>query len=255
MNLVIKKDYGEASRWAAEYIAGMVNECPSCVLGLPTGSSPLGIYRELVFMHKAGKVSFKDAVTYNMDEYLGLDAGHEQSYHRFMWENFFSQIDIRRENVHILDGTASDPRAECEAYEKSLRAAGVRLFLGGVGQNGHVAFNEPGSPPDSVTRVINLSADTRSANARFFGGDPDRVPAQALTVGLGTIMSAAELLIIVSGGGKARALRAAVEGGINHLWPVSFLQTHSRAVIVCDEAATEELTVGTVRHFKGLETG
>jgi glucosamine-6-phosphate deaminase len=256
MRLVIKKEYAETVRWVADYIVERINRFTGpgpFRLGLPTGSSPLGVYRELVSMYKAGKVSFADVVTYNMDEYLGLPADHPQSYHRFMWDNFFSHVDIQKENVHILDGMAGDPDAECEAYEKSVSAGGVHLFLGGVGRNGHIAFNEPGSSPSSKTRVITLSADTRIANARFFDDDPDRVPEKALSVGVGTVLSAEEVLVIITGYGKARALQAAVEGGICQMWPVSFLQTHPRGIIACDEEAVEELKVGTVRQFRGIE--
>jgi glucosamine-6-phosphate deaminase len=256
MRLVIKKDYDEAARWAADYIVEKINRFTGpgpFRLGLPTGSSPLGVYRELVSMYKAGKVSFADVVTYNMDEYLGLPADHPQSYHRFMWDNFFSHVDIEKKNVHILDGMAEDPDAECEAYEADALAGGFQLFLGGVGQNGHLAFNEPGSSPCSKTRVITLTADTRIANARFFEGNPDKVPEKALSVGMGTVLSAEEVLIIITGRNKAQALKAAVEGGICQMWPVSFLQTHPRGIIVCDEEAIEELTVGTVRRFRGIE--
>jgi glucosamine-6-phosphate deaminase len=256
MRLVIKKSYAEAARWTADFIVEKINRYAGpgpFRLGLPTGSSPLGVYRELVAMYKAGKVSFADVVTYNMDEYLGLPADHPQSYHRFMWDNFFSHIDIQKKNVHILNGMAGDPDAECEAYEKEASAGGFHLFLGGVGQNGHIAFNEPGSSPHSKTRVITLTADTRIANARFFEGDADKVPEKALSVGLGTVLNAEEVLIIVTGRGKANALKAAVEGGICQMWPVSFLQTHPRGIIVCDEDAAEELKLGTVKHFRGIE--
>jgi glucosamine-6-phosphate deaminase len=256
MRLVIKKDYEQAARWAADYIVEKINRYTgsgSFRLGLPTGSSPLGVYRELVSMHRAGKVSFTNVVTYNMDEYLGLPEDHPQSYHRFMWDNFFSHVDIQKENVHILDGMACDPEAECEAYEKDASGGGFQLFLGGVGRNGHIAFNEPGSSPHSRTRVVTLTADTRAANARFFDDDINKVPEKAMSVGMGTILGAEEVLIIVTGGGKAHALKAAVEGGVCQMWPVSFLQTHPRGIIVCDEEATEELKVGTVRHFRGIE--
>jgi glucosamine-6-phosphate deaminase len=266
MRLIIRENYGKAAGWAAAYIAekirarGPLSECDprdsdraGFRLGLPTGSSPLGVYRELIAMHKAGKLSFEEVISYNMDEYLGLPPDHPQSYHRFMWDNFFSHIDINMENVHILDGMAKDPEAECEAYEKNATAAGFDLFLGGVGQNGHLAFNEPGSSLSSKTRLVRLTQDTIIANARFFGGRADKVPTQALTVGIGTVMMAKEVLIIVTGYNKARALKAAVEGGISQIWPISFLQLHPSAIIVCDEEATEELKVGTVRHFKGIE--
>jgi glucosamine-6-phosphate deaminase len=256
MRLVIQKDYDKAARWAADYIVEKINGYTGSGpfrLGLPTGSSPLGVYRELVSLYGAGKVSFADVVTYNMDEYLGLPADHPQSYHRFMWDHFFSLVNIQKKNVHILDGMAENPDAECEAYEKDVLAGGIHLFLGGVGRNGHIAFNEPGSPPCSKTRVITLAADTRVANARFFEGDIDKVPKKALSVGIGTVLSAEEVLIIITGRSKAGALKAAVEGGICQMWPISFLQTHPRGIIICDEEAAEELTLATVRHFRGIE--
>ncbi|MDR3145739.1 MAG: glucosamine-6-phosphate deaminase [Treponema sp.] len=269
MRLIIHRDYDSASRWAAGYIADRINGlnpagggAPAAgpsgkrpfVLGLPTGSSPLGVYRELIALRQAGKLSFARVVTFNMDEYVGLDEEHPQSYHRFMWDNFFSHIDIDRKNVHILNGMAADLPGECGAYEEAIAACGgIDLFLGGMGADGHIAFNEPGSSLHSRTRIKTLTMDTKIANARFFGGNPDRVPSTALTVGVGTVMDAREVLILVSGYGKARALQAAVEGGVNHMWTLSCLQMHPRAVIVCDEAATDELKVGTVRYFKDIE--
>jgi glucosamine-6-phosphate deaminase len=259
MRLVIHKDYEEASLWAARYIAERINafapkpEKPF-VLGLPTGGSPLGIYRELIGLRKDGKVSFAQVVTFNMDEYAGIGADHPQSYHRFMWDNFFNHVDIDRKNVHILDGMALNPEEECRAYEASIAFyGGIELFLGGMGADGHIAFNEPGSSLHSRTRVKTLTRDTRLANARFFGGDPEQVPSTALTVGVGTVMDAREVLILVSGHNKARALQAAVEGGVNHMWTISCLQMHPRAIIVCDEDATDELKVSTVRYFKEIE--
>jgi glucosamine-6-phosphate deaminase len=259
MRLIIHKDYAGASRWAAQYIAGRIRDyAPGpgrpFVLGLPTGSSPLGIYRDLIELHRAGALSFAQVATFNMDEYVGLGEDHPQSYHRFMWDNFFSHIDIDRKNVHILDGMAADLAAECRAYEDRIAAAGgIELFLGGMGADGHIAFNEPGSSLHSRTRIKTLTEDTRIANARFFEGDLSRVPATALTVGVGTIMDAREVLILVSGHAKARALQAAVEGGVNHMWTLSCLQMHPRGIIVCDEDATVELKVGTVKYFKDIE--
>jgi glucosamine-6-phosphate deaminase len=255
MRLVIKKNYDEASCWAASYIAGKINSGKKTFrLGLPTGSTPLGIYKELITMYQAGTISFKEVITYNMDEYLGLPANHPQSYYRFMWDNFFSHVNIQKENIHMLDGMAKDPEAECEAYEQSAVSGGINLFLGGMGRNGHLAFNEPGSSPNSKTRVLQLSEDTRIANARFFGGDMHKVPAKALSVGIGTVMSAGEVLITATGANKARALKAVIENGISQMWPVSFLQMHPNAIIVCDEEATQELKVETVRHFMETET-
>jgi len=276
MRLVIHPDYERVSRWTAHYIADKIiaasHDGKPFVLGLPTGSSSLGIYRELIALYRGGAVretgaggetgpisktgilSFAGVTTFNMDEYAGLPEDHEQSYHRFMWDNFFSHIDIDKNNVHILNGMAKDPAEECDAYEAAITACGgIDLFLGGAGADGHIAFNEPGSSLASRTRVKTLTTDTRIANARFFGGDPEKVPRTALTVGVGTIMDAREVVIVVSGHNKAQALRQAVEGGVSQMCPLSCLQMHRRAIIVCDEAATDELKEGTVRYFKGME--
>ncbi|MEJ5183863.1 MAG: glucosamine-6-phosphate deaminase [Rectinemataceae bacterium] len=256
MRVIIQPDYDRVALWAAHHVARRINAAAEgrLVLGLPTGSTPLGMYRELIRMHRQGLVSFRNVVTFNMDEYVGLPHEHPQSYHRFMWDNFFSEIDIRPENVHIPDGMASDLQAECDRYEAAIAAAGgIDLFVGGVGADGHIAFNEPGSSLTSRTRLKTLTRSTRIANARFFGGDPEQVPSLALTVGIGTIMSAREVMILVSGLEKARALRHAVEMGVNHMWTLSCLQLHPKAIIVCDEDATNELRVGTVRYFKEIE--
>ena len=260
MRLIIRPDYAAVSTWAANYVARRINEHErkesgrAFVLGLPTGSSPIGMYQRLIELYQAGKVSFRNVVTFNMDEYVGLPEDHPQSYHSFMWSNFFSHIDIQRENVHILDGNAGDLEAECAAYEEAIAAAGgIDLFVGGVGADGHIAFNEPGSSLSSRTRVKTLTRDTKLMNARFFGGNPDAVPSTALTVGVATITSAREVLILVSGLSKARALHNAIEEGVNHLWTVSCLQLHPHAVVVCDEESTMELKVGTVRYFREIE--
>jgi glucosamine-6-phosphate deaminase len=214
----------------------------------------LGVYRELINMYRGGKISFRDVVTFNMDEYVGLGADHPQSYARFMKDNFFSSTDIIPENTHIPNGMAPDLDGECRAYEEAIKAyGGIELFLGGMGSDGHIAFNEPGSSLGSRTRIKTLTQDTRLANSRFFGGDIQKVPGTALTVGVGTIMDAREALIIVSGRRKARALRAAVEGGVSHWCPLSCLQMHPKAIIVCDREAVEELKAGTVRYFNDIE--
>jgi glucosamine-6-phosphate deaminase len=260
MRLIIRPDYAAVSAWAANYIARRINEkaeeAPGkkFVLGLPTGSSPLGTYERLAVLSKAGKVSFKNVATFNMDEYVGIPESHPQSYHSFMWQNFFSKIDIERESVNILDGNAPDLEAECARYEAKIKAlGGIDLFMGGVGEDGHIAFNEPGSSLSSRTRVKTLTMDTKKVNSRFFGGDVDKVPSTALTVGVGTITDAREVLILVSGMNKARALHHAIEEGVNHLWTVSCLQLHAKAVLVCDEDSTMELKVGTVRYFNEIE--
>ena len=259
MRLIIQPDYMGISQWAADYVvqkiqAAQPTAAKPFVLGLPTGSSPLGMYRALVAAHQAGRVSFEHVVTFNMDEYVGIPQDHPESYHSFMWKNFFSHIDIKKENVHILNGNASDLEAECAAYEAAIRAAGgIDLFLGGIGPDGHIAFNEPGSSLASRTRMKTLTTDTIIANSRFFDGDVNKVPKTALTVGVGTVMDAREVLILVNGHGKARALQQAVEGSVNQMWTITALQLHPKGIIVCDEAACIELKVGTYNYFKDIE--
>ena len=259
MRLIIEPDYAHISRWAANYIAHKINtfgptaEKPF-VLGLPTGSTPLGTYKELIALNKAGKVSFANVVTFNMDEYCGIPQNHPQSYYTFMWTNFFNHVDIKPENVNILNGNAADPAAECAAYEAKIQAlGGIQLFMGGIGPDGHIAFNEPASSLTSRTRMKTLTLDTIIANSRFFDNDINQVPKTALTVGVGTIMDAKEVLILVNGHGKARALRHGVEEGVNHMWTISALQQHPHGIIVCDEDATAELKVGTYKYFKDIE--
>jgi glucosamine-6-phosphate deaminase len=259
MRLIIRPDYAEVSSWAAHHVARRILDfAPTAdrpfVLGLPTGSTPLGLYKELIRLHKTGKLSFKNVVTFNMDEYVGLPRDHAQSYHTFMWSNLFSHLDIPKSNVHILNGNASDLEAECASYENQMRAlGGIELFVGGIGPDGHIAFNEPGSSLASRTRIKTLTLDTKVANSRFFDGDIDQVPATALTVGVGTLLDAKEVVILVSGHSKARALHHAIEEGVNHMWTVSCLQLHPKALIVADEDSTDELRVGTVKYFKDIE--
>ena len=260
MRLIIEPDYEKVSAWAAAYVASRINAAkPTAqkpfVLGCPTGSSPLGMYRKLIELNKAGKVSFQNVVTFNMDEYVGLPEDHPESYHSFMWNNFFSHIDINPENVNILNGNAQDLEQECAQYEQRIKAAGgIDLFMGGVGPDGHIAFNEPGSSLTSLTRMKTLTQDTIIANSRFFDNDINKVPKTALTVGVGTVMAAREVMIIVNGYKKARALQQAVEGGVSHMCTLSALQMHRKAIIVCDEDATMELKVGTYRYFKDIES-
>ena len=259
MRIIIQPDYGKLSQWTANYIVGKIKTfSPTAnqpfVLGLPTGSSPLGTYRELVRLCKEGKVSFKHVVTFNMDEYVAIPKDHPESYHSFMWNNLFHHIDIPAENVNILNGNAPDLEAECRRYEAKIKAHGqIHLFLGGIGPDGHIAFNEPGSSLASRTRVKTLTKDTIIANSRFFDNDLAKVPKTALTVGVGTVLDSQEVLIIVNGHNKARALYHAVEGSINHLWTISALQMHPKGIIVCDEEATAELKVGTYKYFKDIE--
>ncbi len=259
MRIIIKKDEQEVGSWVADHVIMRIQESKPTtdnpfVLGLPTGSTPIPAYEELIHRHKAGKISFKDVVTFNMDEYVGLAEDHPESYHYFMYKYLFDHIDIPRENINILDGNAPDLEKECEEYEKKIaRYGGIDLFLGGIGPDGHIAFNEPGSSLTSRTRIKTLSYDTILANSRFFDDDISKVPTMALTVGVGTVMDAKEVLIIITGYNKARALKEVVDGGVSHMWTVSMLQLHRKAIIVCDETATMELQVRTVKYFKDIE--
>lgn len=259
MRVIIEQDKAAMSKWAANHIIERIRafaptEERPFVLGLPTGGTPLGTYAELIRRHKAGDVSFRHVITFNMDEYIGLPKEHEQSYYSFMWTNFFSHIDILPENAHILNGNAEDIEAECERYEAKIKeVGGIDLFMGGIGPDGHIAFNEPGSSLTSRTRVKSLTTDTIIANSRFFDNDLNKVPKTAVTVGVGTVMDAREVMILANGHNKARAIREAVEGPVSQRWTITCLQLHPHGIIVCDEEACDELTVGTYRYFKDIE--
>ena len=260
MRIVIKKDPQEVGTWVANYVVNKINAAhPTSekpfVLGLSTGSSPLSTYRELIRLYRENKLSFRNIITFNMDEYVELPEDHPESYHYFMYNNLFNHIDIPPENINFLDGNAPDLEKNCQEYEQKIKnVGGVDLFLGGIGADGHIAFNEPGSSLSSRTRIKTLSYDTILANSWFFNNDISKVPTTALTVGVGTVMDAREVLIIITGFLKARALRQAVEGGISHMWTVSMLQMHRHAIIVCDDPATMELQVETVKYFKDIES-
>ncbi|WP_111709785.1 glucosamine-6-phosphate deaminase [Lutibacter citreus] len=260
MRLIIQPDYDKLSLWAAKYVAECINnnkptaEKPF-VLGLPTGSSPIGMYKALIELNKRGEVTFENVITFNMDEYVGLPKGHPQSYYTFMWENFFNHVDIKPENTNILDGLTEDPKVECEQFEEKIMACGgIDLFVGGIGPDGHIAFNEPGSSLSSRTRLKTLTKDTILANSRFFDNDVNKVPKTALTVGVGTVLDSKEVMILVNGANKSQALYQAIEGGVTHMWTVSALQMHEKGIIVCDDAATHDLKVGTYRYFKDIES-
>lgn len=259
MRLIIENDDKKGSVWAARYIVSRIKAKAAVtdrpfVLGLPTGSTPIGTYQELIRMHKAGEISFRNVITFNMDEYVGLPESHPESYHSFMARNFFDHVDVPKENINILNGNAPDLAAECASYEERIAAAGgIDLFMGGVGEDGHLAFNEPFSSLVSRTRVKTLTYDTRVVNSRFFDNDIDKVPALALTVGVGTVMSSKEVLVLAFGHKKARALQQAVEGAYSQTCTLSALQAHQHGIIVCDELAAGELKVNTYRYFKDIE--
>uniref|UniRef100_A0A0H5FUH8 Glucosamine-6-phosphate isomerase n=1 Tax=Leucosporidium scottii TaxID=5278 RepID=A0A0H5FUH8_9BASI len=253
MRLSIRDSPEQVGLYVGDYLAKRINEFepsaekPHFVLGLPTGSSPLPTYHRLVELVQKGDLSFKD-------EYVGLPRDHPESYHTFMYTNFFSKIDIVPDNTHILDGEAEDLLHECVEYERKIKSVGgIDIFLGGMGEDGHLAFNEPGSSLVSRTRIKTLAYDTILANARFFNNDLSAVPRMALTVGIATVMDAREVILVVTGQKKAMALSQCIENGINHFWTASALQSHPWSLLVCDEDATLELRVKTVRYFKSIE--
>lgn len=259
MRLIIEQTNAQAGKWAANYIAKRivahqaVSDKPF-VLGLPTGSTPLSTYKELIRLNKEGVVSFKNVVTFNMDEYAGLPEEHPESYHSFMKNNFFSHIDIDPANINILNGNAADLDKECADYEARIEAAGgIDLFLGGVGENGHIAFNEPFSSPNGKTHVQKLTTNTREVNSRFFDNDINKVPTHALTVGVATVLGSREVIILALGPKKAAAVKQCVEGALSQACPITALQTHTAGILVCDEPAIEELKVSTYRYFMDVE--
>ncbi len=257
MRLLITKH--NIGKWAAHYVANKINnfnpsEDNPFVLGLPTGSTPLDMYRELIVLNKAGKVSFKHVVTFNMDEYVGLAEDHPESYHYYMHHHFFDHIDIKKENIHILDGNAKDLDGECEKYEAAIaKVGGIHLQLGGVGEDGHLAFNEPGSSLASKTRSKDLNLSTIIANSRFFDGDIEKTPKLALTIGIDTVMQAKEVVIMVKGLAKAPAVYQAIEGAVSSMCPITALQYHRKALIVCDEPAAYDLRLKTIKYFENMQ--
>lgn len=260
MRVIIEPNSELVAQWAAAYIIKCIKDHQATeqrpfVLGLPTGSTPLGTYKVLIERCKAGDISFANVITFNMDEYVGLPESHPESYHSFMWNNFFNHVDIKPENVNILNGNASDLEQECADYEARIKAAGgIDLFMGGIGPDGHIAFNEPFSSLTSRTRVKSLTKDTIIANSRFFDNDVNNVPKTALTVGVGTVMDSRRVMILATGHNKARALAAAIESGYSHVCTVSALQVHPAGIIVCDDDAVGELKVDTYRYFKDIES-
>ena len=259
MIFIINFDYDKCSRWAAYYVDYKIKvsrptqEKPF-VMAIPAGSSPVGMFKRLIELFKKGKVSFQHVVFFNLNEYVGLSAENQHSFSHFLWDNFFQHIDIKKQNIHLLNGETKDFAKECTAYEKLIRSyGGIDLLIAGVGEDGHIAFNEPGSSLASRTRLKALNRNTLRANARFFDNDVNLVPKTVVTVGIATIMDAREVMVIASGDKKAEALQCAVEGSVNHMCPVSILQMHQHAIIVCDEEATCKLKADTVRYFNDNE--
>ncbi|MEM1558606.1 MAG: glucosamine-6-phosphate deaminase [Thermoproteota archaeon] len=241
MRVIITKDYDEMSTRAARIIAEQVRRKPNSVLGLATGSTPLGTYRELIRMHREEGLDFSKVITFNLDEYYGLSPDQPQSYHYFMFENFFKHVNINPKNIHIPDGLAKDVKAFCEEYEKEIKkAGGIDLQLLGIGRNGHIAFNEPGSSLMGRTTLVALAEETIRDNTRFFKNE-EEVPRLAISMGCGTIMEARRILLLASGENKAGAIAATLEGPVTSQITASILQMHPDAIVIVDEAAASKL--------------
>ncbi len=242
MLLVVKENYDEMSKEGARIVAELIRRKPNCVVGFATGSTPLGLYRELIRLHREEGLDFSKITTFNLDEYVGLPPEHPQSYHYFMWENLFKHINVDPRFVHIPHGMADDIDAFCDWYEEQIEAAGgIDMQILGIGANGHIAFNEPSSSLGSRTRIKTLSEKTRQDNARFFS-TMEEVPKYAITMGVGTIMEARRLLLLASGAGKADAIARTVEGPITAMVPASIVQLHAHATVLVDREAASKLT-------------
>lgn len=242
-------DYVTLSDRAAEIVTAQIQKKPDSVIGFATGSTPLGLYERLIRNHRERGLDFSKVTTFNLDEYVGLPPGHDQSYHYFMWENLFNHINVTPDKVYIPDGTVEDVSYHCEWYEEQIdNAGGIDLQILGIGANGHMAFNEPGSSLGSRTRIKTLTRETVEDNARFFD-EASEVPRQAITMGIGTIMEAKQLLLLASGSGKASAIKKTLEGHITAMVPSTIVQLHRYAQILIDEDAAEELDF---RHHGGI---
>lgn len=241
MEVCIYRAYEEMSRAAAHEVADVLNAKPNAVLGMATGSTPLGVYLELVKMHQRGEIDFSHVTTFNLDEYVGLPITHAQSYHHFMHENFFRHVNIPPQNIHIPSGTTTNYRAFCDWYEKRIvECGGIDIQILGIGSDGHIAFNEPTSSLSSRTRLKTLAKQTIDDNARFFER-PEDVPIYAITMGVGTIIDARRIVLLANGANKAEAVAAAVEGPVTSMITASALQLHPSAKMFLDEKAAGKL--------------
>jgi glucosamine-6-phosphate deaminase len=238
LKLITTSIYEELSQQAAEQIVSRIKSNPALNLGLATGSTPTGLYQELIRDHKQNKTSYKEINTFNLDEYIGISKKDRNSYHYFMCEHLFEHIDIPLEQTHIPDGTAKDLDEECKRYEQFINEhGGIDLQILGIGQNGHIGFNEPGTPFESRTHIIDLAESTRKANSRFFDSLED-VPKQAITMGIASIMDSKEIFLLVSGASKAEALATLMNGNVSEDFPASALKNHGNVTIFADRDAT-----------------
>ena len=251
MQIVILKDATEVARYGADLFVAQLKKQPASTLGLATGSTPVALYQNLIEKNQQGDISFSQVTSFNLDEYLGLDGSHPQSYRFFMNEQLFDYIDIAKERTHVPPGDAQDPIAACQEYEaRILAAGGIDIQLLGIGRNGHIGFNEPSSGLTSRTRVKTLTKATIDDNARFFSED-EYQPHLSITMGIGTILDAKKVVLLATGENKAAAIKATVEGPLTASCPASALQMHRDAVIVIDEAAASELA--DVDFYKHIE--
>ena len=241
MEIIIQERYEGVSQEAAQRIARLLEVKPTAVLGLATGSTPLGLYQELIRLHQEEGLDFSQVTTFNLDEYIGIAVDHPQSYHTFMHENLFNHINVPLENIHLPDGTSSNFEDSCAAYESRIKSAGgIDLQVLGIGSDGHIAFNEPGSSLASRTRIKTLARQTIEDNARFFDSIDD-VPVFAVTMGVGTILDARQIILLANGSNKASAVAAAIEGPVSSMCTASALQTHPHATFFLDEEAASKL--------------
>ena len=241
--VIVKKDYNEMSLEAAILVANEVKKNPNCVLGLATGSTPLALYSELIKMYKRGEIDFSKVVTFNLDEYVGLPPENPQSYHSYMRRNFFDHVNIKPENIHIPNGIVKNPIEQCNEYERKIKeVGGIDLQVLGIGRNGHIGFNEPGSELNSRTRVVELTEQTRKDNSKFFGRIED-VPKKAITMGIATILESKNILLLASGENKAEIIKKALEGPVTKEIPASFLQYHPNVTVILDKQAASKLEI------------
>ena len=243
MKVIVADDYEIMSREAAKVVAAEIRKKPDSVFALPTGGTPFGLYAELIRMHKEEELDFSRVSTFNLDEYIGLPDGHESSYSFYMYDKFFNHVNVSRDRIHVPRGLAEDPEEEVATYEWAIkRAGGIDLAVLGIGRNGHIGFNEPKTEFGSLTRPIYLAKRTIEANARFFGGDPDSVPRQAISMGIRTIMNARKIILLANGPEKSRAINQTVLGPVTEMVPSSVLQLHPDCTFFLDKDAAGELT-------------
>ncbi|MDI3548611.1 MAG: glucosamine-6-phosphate deaminase [Halanaerobiales bacterium] len=241
MRVIIEEDYEAMSKKAALLVASQINLKPNAVLGLATGETPLGMYRQLIKMYRKGEIDFSEVITFNLDEYYRLPPDNSRSYHYYMQENFFNHINIHPGNTHLPDGMAADIDEECSRYEEMIRQnGGIDLQILGVGSNGHIGFNEPAERLNVTTHLVSLTEETIRANSRFFNS-PDDVPRKAVSVGIATILKARRIILLASGRNKARAIKKTVNGYVDTKVPSSLLQTHPEVTLIIDQEAASLL--------------